>query len=230
MLLDTNDVCLVSKYNSRTEKLRNLPAQFKLRLPNFIPQEINREQINQQIGFLSKQTITYPLLVEPRILTDIQTEYEKLRSVSCLSDNELWTCGNTDKILRLYNLQGELMRSVQTKSGHEPSDIAVNRSGDLAYTDPEDRSINLVSGTKVNKLVTLRGWRPLSLFVVRSLETSWLSWEVMMINKQKLCDTLVPQRNKAFSGTTEVTSSLHLVLHLIDYLAWCIATSTKTGT
>ncbi|XP_078340740.1 E3 ubiquitin-protein ligase TRIM36-like [Crassostrea virginica] len=155
-LLDTSDVCLVSKYNSRTEEFRNLPAQFQVTFPNFIPQEINREQIHQQIGFLSKQTIIYPLLDEPRILTDIQTEYGKLRSVSCLSDNELWTCG-TDKILRLYNLQGELMRSVQTKSGHEPSDIALTRSGDLAYTDPEDRSINLMSGTKVKRLVTLRG-------------------------------------------------------------------------
>ena len=61
------------------------------------------------------------------------------------------------------NLQGELMRSVHTKSGHEPSDLAATRNGDLAYIDPVDRSINLVSGTKVKRLVTLRGWRPLSL-------------------------------------------------------------------
>nr|XP_022300785.1 uncharacterized protein LOC111108988 [Crassostrea virginica] len=96
-LLDTNDVCLVSKYNSRTEEFRNLPAQFQVTLPNFTPQEINREQIHQQIG--------------------------------------------------------ELMRSVQTKSRHEPSDIAVTRSGDLAYTDPEDGSINLVRGRKVKRLI-----------------------------------------------------------------------------
>nr|XP_022301632.1 uncharacterized protein LOC111109702 [Crassostrea virginica] len=166
-LLGTNDVCLVSKYNSRTEELRILPAQFQVTLPNFTPQEINREQIHQQIGFLSKQAITYPLLDKPRILTDIQIEFGRLRSVSCLSDNEFWTCGNNDKILRLYNLQGELMRYVQTKSGNVPHDVAVTRSGGLVYTDPGDRSINLMRVTqrkkRVNKLVTLRGWRPYDL-------------------------------------------------------------------
>lgn len=49
----------------------------------------------------------------PRILTDINTDLMaySLRSVSCLSDNDLWTCG-FDKIMRLYNLQGKLVRSV----------------------------------------------------------------------------------------------------------------------
>ncbi|XP_078330617.1 uncharacterized protein LOC111113591 [Crassostrea virginica] len=98
---------------------------FQETLPTLITsQEINREQIHQQIGSLSKLDITYPLLDEPRILT------------------ELWTCGR-DKIVRLYNLQGELLRSIQTKSGNLPDEIAVTRSGDLVYTDPKDSSINL---------------------------------------------------------------------------------------
>ncbi|XP_078331572.1 uncharacterized protein LOC144625232 [Crassostrea virginica] len=162
-LLDTSDVCLVSEYTSRTEEFRfwQLPAQFQVTLPTFTPQEINREQIHQQIGSLSELAITF-LLDEPHILTDIQTEYEYLYSVSCLSDSELWTCGD-DNILRLYNLQRELLRSVQTKSGIMPRDIAVTRSGDLVYTDPRDRSINLESGTQIQTLITLRGWRPYTL-------------------------------------------------------------------
>ncbi|XP_022293786.2 uncharacterized protein LOC111104232 [Crassostrea virginica] len=161
-LLDTSDVCLVSEYTSRTEEFRNLPAQFQVTLPTFSPQEINREQIHQQIGSLSELAITF-LLDEPRILTDIQTECGELRSVSCLSDSELWTCGYDDNILRLCNLQGELLRSVQTKSGNVPQDIAVTRSGDLVYTDDSDSSINLLSGTQIQKLITLRGWKPLYL-------------------------------------------------------------------
>ena len=31
------------------------------------------------------------------------------------------------------------------------------------YTDYEDRSVNLVSGIQIKSLITLRGWRPLSL-------------------------------------------------------------------
>uniref|UniRef100_A0A8B8BEH7 Uncharacterized protein LOC111109396 n=1 Tax=Crassostrea virginica TaxID=6565 RepID=A0A8B8BEH7_CRAVI len=167
--LDSSDVCLVSEYTSRTKEFRSLPGQFQVTLPTFTPQEINSEQILKQIGSLSKLSITYPvgtLLDEPRILTDIQTKYrgllKSLRSVSCLSDSELWTCGG-DNILRLYNLQGELLRSVRTKSWNGPRDIAVTRSGDLVYTDPVDRSVNLVSGTQIQTLITLWGWRPLNL-------------------------------------------------------------------
>ncbi|XP_078331121.1 uncharacterized protein LOC111124994 [Crassostrea virginica] len=161
--LDTSDVCLVSEYTSRTEEFRNLPAQFQVTIPTFTPQEINREQIHQQIGSWSKPGITF-LLDEPLILTDIQTDYTRgLCIVSCLSDSELWTCGSYDKIRRLYNLQGELPRSVQTKSGDTPWDIAVTWSGDLVYTDYFDRSINLVSGTQIQTLITLQGWKPCGL-------------------------------------------------------------------
>nr|XP_022299110.1 E3 ubiquitin-protein ligase TRIM71-like [Crassostrea virginica]XP_022299111.1 E3 ubiquitin-protein ligase TRIM71-like [Crassostrea virginica] len=162
-LLDTSDVCLVSEYTSRTEEFRSLPAQFQVTSPTFTPQEIHREQIHQQIGSLSELGITYlvpTLLDEPRILTDIQTECRELDSVSCLSDSELWTCGD-DNILRLYNLQGELLSSVQTESGNVLQDTAVTRSGDLVYADYS--SINLVSGTQIQRLITRRGWRPLSL-------------------------------------------------------------------
>nr|XP_022299740.1 uncharacterized protein LOC111108265 isoform X2 [Crassostrea virginica] len=159
-LLDTSDVCLVSKFTSRTKEFRILPAQFQVSLPTFTSQEINTEQIHQQIGSLSELTITYPLLDEPRILTDIQTECRSLVSVSCLSESELWTCGYNDNILRLYNLQGELLKSVHTKSGDVQWDIAVTRSGDLVYANYSDRSINLVSGTQIQTLITLRGWTP----------------------------------------------------------------------
>ncbi|XP_078342035.1 uncharacterized protein LOC111107944 [Crassostrea virginica] len=161
-LLDTSDVCLVSEYTSRTEEFRNLPAQFQVILQTFSPVEINREQIHQQIGSLSELVIKLPvrpLLDESRILTDIQTEHEEIYSVSCLRDSKLWTCGD-DNILRLHNLQGELLRSVRTKSGNWPEDIALTRSGDLVYTDWYDRSINLVKGTKIQTLITLRGWGP----------------------------------------------------------------------
>ena len=71
-------------------------------------------------------------------------------------NSELWTCGYKDNILRLYNLQGELLRSVQTLSVHWPTSIAVTKSEGLVYTDPWDRSINLVSGTQVK--IRPRGW------------------------------------------------------------------------
>ncbi|XP_078310304.1 uncharacterized protein LOC111137156 [Crassostrea virginica] len=170
-LLNSSDVCLVSEYTSRAAEFKNLLPQFRVTLPTFTPQEINREQIHQQIGSMLKLAITYPLLDEPRILTDIQTEYREcingLRSVSCLSDSELWTFGS-ENIMRLYNLQGELLRSVQTKSGNVPYDIAMTQGGDLVYADIEDSSINLMSGTQIQALITLQGWTPRGLCITSS--------------------------------------------------------------
>ena len=57
-LLNTSDVCHVSKYKSKNEEFRRLPAQFQVTLPTFTPQKINVEQIYQQLGFLSKLVIT----------------------------------------------------------------------------------------------------------------------------------------------------------------------------
>lgn len=64
------------------------------------------------------------------------TEYDasgRLCSVSCLSDEKIWICGQ-NSILRLYNLHGELLNSIQTKSNNMPHDIEVPKSGDWIYT------------------------------------------------------------------------------------------------
>nr|XP_022305039.1 uncharacterized protein LOC111112036 isoform X1 [Crassostrea virginica] len=192
-LLDTSDVGLVSKYRSRIEEFRKLPHKLKISLPNLLLQKINREELLKQFGSLCSLSIeteeqgytvpspgaessppARPLLGVPRLITDIPTTgYDRLCNVSCLSDEEIWTSGY-NKIMKLYNLKGELLKSVQTKSGNVPLDIAVTRSGGLVYTGYNDRSINLVSGTQtlfsrlvsgtqIQTLITLRGWRPLGL-------------------------------------------------------------------
>ena len=207
-LLDTSDVSLVSEYTSRTEEFGIMPAQFQVTFPTFTPQEINREKIYQQIGSLSKLAINYSLLDEPRTLTEIQTEYlyKGFRSVLCLSDSELWTSGLMDNTLRLYNLRGKLLKSVQTKSGNFPWDIAVTQSGDLVYADINDRSINLVSGTQIQTVIRPDGWRPLCL-----CSTSSGNLLVMMINddRSKIKKSKCAQSKVVrYFGSTETQSIL----------------------
>uniref|UniRef100_K1RFN2 Tripartite motif-containing protein 2 n=1 Tax=Magallana gigas TaxID=29159 RepID=K1RFN2_MAGGI len=180
-LLNSNDVSFVSTYQSRNAEFRRLPPKPTVSLPIFTPQKINREQIYQQIGSLSALSIKTeengytvdspraesfppdkPLIDVPRIITDINTEYgepNELWCVSCLSDDEVWTRG-LDNMMRLYNLHGKLVTSIQTKSGNRPRDIAVTQSGELVYTDYTDRTVHIVKNTQIQTVISLRGWRP----------------------------------------------------------------------
>ncbi|XP_062621781.1 uncharacterized protein LOC134283339 isoform X1 [Saccostrea cucullata] len=104
------------------------------------------------------------LLDEPESVTTIDTVYSGilggLYNVACLSDEEIWTSG-TDNAMKLYSInQGSLLKSITTKSGNNPYDIAVTKSGDLVYTDYIDRTVNIVKNEKIEEVIRLQKWRP----------------------------------------------------------------------
>ncbi|XP_052691306.1 tripartite motif-containing protein 3-like [Crassostrea angulata] len=199
MLLDSNDVSRVSAYKSRNDEFRRLPPKLTVSLPSFTPQKINKEQLYQQFGSLSALSIKteehgYTMLIDvPRIITQIDTKCRGLDRVSCLSD-EMWTCGD-DKIMRLYNLRGKLVKSVKTKSGNAPWDIAVTRSGDLVYTDYNDRTVNIVKNKKIKTVIRLQGWIPYGV-----CSTSSGDLLVVMNNDDKQTKVV------CYSGSTEKQS------------------------
>ncbi|XP_056015835.1 E3 ubiquitin-protein ligase Midline-1-like [Ostrea edulis] len=177
-ILKSNDVSLTSTYKSRNSEFRTLPPKVRVTLPSFSPQKINKDQLNEMFGSLSPLSINTehgdtmksaeavssppvkPLLDEPRVTATIDTGYSRLCSVSCLSEDQVWTRG-TNETMKLLNLQSKLLTSIQTKSGNAPDDIAVTRDGDLVYTDYRDNTINLIRNKQIQTVITLQGWRPL---------------------------------------------------------------------
>lgn len=181
-LLVSNDISLVSEYKSTNAKFRKLPPKLTYSLPKFMPQRINSEHINELFGHLVAVSTNLeersntvdpsgaissppnkPLINEPRVIKDIDTDYgdsEGLYSVSCLSDDDVWTRGQ-DNIMRLYSLRGDLIKSIQTSSKKRPQDIAVTSDGELVYTDPKDRTVNIEKNTEIQAVITLEGWQPL---------------------------------------------------------------------
>lgn len=102
------------------------------------------------------------LIDEPLIISDIKTEFgvhNGLRSVSCLSDQDLWMCGE-DNLMRLYSLEGNLVKAIQTKSKNVPVDITVTRNGELVYTDEKEKTVNVVKNKTVKKLISYAEWMP----------------------------------------------------------------------
>ncbi|XP_065929562.1 tripartite motif-containing protein 3-like [Magallana gigas] len=211
-LLDSNNVSLVSAYKSRNVKFRRLPPKITATLPNFNPPKINKEQLQQQFGSLSRLSIkteksgytvdspgaeSFPtdrrLIDVPRVIGDIRTVYggsNRLHSVSCAGD-DIWTCG-LDNMMRLYNLQGEIEKSVVTKSRKRPWDIAVTKSGDLVYTDHNDRTVNLVKNTQIQTVIRLQGWKPRGVCCTSSGDLL-----VVMVSDDK------PTKVVRYSGSTE---------------------------
>ncbi|XP_056002860.1 uncharacterized protein LOC125662420 [Ostrea edulis] len=180
-ILKSNEGFLTSTYKSRNSEFRTLPPKVRVAVPSFIAHKINKDQLNEMFGSLSPLSINTehgdtmksakvvssppvkPLLDEPRLTATIDTGYKSYTpsSVSCLSEDQIWTCGENE-IMKLLNLQSKLLTSIHTKSGRMPIDIAVTRGGNLVYTDDNDGTVNLVKNKQIQTLITLQGWVPFS--------------------------------------------------------------------
>ncbi|XP_034320419.2 E3 ubiquitin-protein ligase TRIM71 [Magallana gigas] len=179
-LLGSKDVTLVSEYKSRNAEFRRLPPKLKISLSNFRPQKIHTDQLLEQFGSLSELSLiteeqdysmrtqgaesspqVSSLLDVPRVITAIDTGYEYQYGVACLNDTNILTHGNSN-IMKLYNLHGELVRSIQTESRNHPSDIAVTRNGDIVYTDYKNGTVNIVKDTRIKTVIRLERWKPLN--------------------------------------------------------------------
>nr|XP_034305086.1 uncharacterized protein LOC105335752 [Crassostrea gigas]XP_034305087.1 uncharacterized protein LOC105335752 [Crassostrea gigas] len=175
----STEVSPTIEYSSKIREFSKLPPKVQVSMPTFIPKPIDREKLYSLFGqFTSLYTATEEnvsllnqpktsvreLQDEPEIVTTIQTGHEYLRSVTCVNEDRIWTSGETNNI-KCLNINGSLLQTIHTKSGKWPIDIAVDRDGDLLYSEWETRTVNKVKNRQTEELIRLQGWRPYNLCV-----------------------------------------------------------------
>lgn len=80
------------------------------------------------------------LLDEPKLIATMQTGFEKLRSIVCQNEEQMWLSGLINDI-KCFNMTGSLLQTIQTKSDACPFDIAVDSNGVVLYSDLPSRSV-----------------------------------------------------------------------------------------
>ncbi|XP_062598394.1 tripartite motif-containing protein 2-like [Saccostrea cucullata] len=180
---ESNEVSLTFQYSSRNKEFSKLPPKVQISLPMFNPKPVNGEQIYKLFGSLASlsttteengyklkkpETSNRELLEEPELITTMDTGYEKLRSVACLSEEEIWTSGLVMSDMKCFNIQGSLITAIKTKSGERPGDIAVTSDGDLVYSDGATGTVNKIKNGQTEEMIRLQGWVPFNLCVTSS--------------------------------------------------------------
>ncbi|XP_062598799.1 E3 ubiquitin-protein ligase TRIM71-like [Saccostrea cucullata] len=188
-VIDSNDLSKLFKVTSNVNIYRSLPQKPVPTLSKFIPEKIQEEKLGKMFGTLSSSSLTSDkhgysmkttqkspeagssppvkqLLDEPETVTTINTGYtgifNGLYNVACLSDEEIWTSGD-NKTMKLYSInQGSLLKSITIKSlrSRGIGDIAVTKSGDLVYSDYNDRTVNIVKNEMIEEVIRLQNWIP----------------------------------------------------------------------
>ncbi|XP_034317739.2 B-box type zinc finger protein ncl-1-like [Magallana gigas] len=175
----STEVSSTIEYSSKIRDFSKLPPKVQVSLPTFISKPIDHEKLYSLFGQITPLSIATEenilslkqpntsvkeLLDEPKLLATIQTGYKRLRNVTCLNDGSIWTSGMTNDI-KCFSLQGSLLKTIQTKSGKPPIDIAVDSDGYLLYSHWSIRTVNKVKNGQIEKLIRSKGWRPLNLCV-----------------------------------------------------------------
>eukprot|EP00105_Crassostrea_gigas_P044375 XP_019928523.1 PREDICTED: uncharacterized protein LOC109620450 [Crassostrea gigas] len=204
----STEVSSTIEYSSKIREFSKFPPKVQVSLPTFIPKPIDREKLYSLFGQITPlstateenvlslhqpKTSVRELLDKPELFATIQTGYKELQSVTCLNEDRIWTCGETNDI-KCFNMKGSLVRTFKIKSEELPNDVAVDSDGDLLYCDWTDRTVHIVKNGQIEELITLpEEWTPNSLCV-----TSTGDLLVTMF-----CDDETQSKVVRYSGSTE---------------------------
>lgn len=105
------------------------------------------------------------LLDIPTVINTFNTGYITLRSISFYTEEEIGTSANSSDI-KCFSTNGNLIKTIQTKSGERAGDIAVTNAGDIVYCDFKCKTIMIKKRDgEVEEIIKLQGWTPNNLCV-----------------------------------------------------------------
>nr|XP_034307653.1 uncharacterized protein LOC105334086 isoform X1 [Crassostrea gigas] len=171
---ESNVVYTIIEYRSRNNEFGKLPPKIHVTAPTFCPRPVDRIKAKTLIGSikpLASATIengytmkkqrrsSRELLDTPVVINKFNTGYNNLRNVSFYSEQEIWASAEVSEI-KCFNIKGNSINAIETKSEDYPNNIAVTAEGCLLYTDGELRTVNKVVKGQIEEIITLQGWIP----------------------------------------------------------------------
>ncbi|XP_078309430.1 uncharacterized protein LOC144617862 [Crassostrea virginica] len=141
-IVESNEVLPTIHYSSKVEEFSKLPPKVNVSMPKFIPKQIVREEFSSLIG--------------------------KLIPLSTTLEERVFTVKKTKTSAR--ELMDEPEKTIQTKSGERPSDIAVDIDGALFYSDWKTSRVYKVKDNQTQELIKVQGWKPKQMCVTSSGE------------------------------------------------------------
>ncbi|XP_055999941.1 uncharacterized protein LOC125656567 [Ostrea edulis] len=108
---------------------------------------------------------TLPRLRDAKEIANIPTNLTKLAKVACIKSGKAWISGKDEKI-QCVDIHGTVQDTVTSTCFDFPTDIAVNKQGELIYSDYINRTVNII---RHNPMITIpQGWHPMGLCCTRS--------------------------------------------------------------
>ncbi|XP_052679351.1 uncharacterized protein LOC128160121 [Crassostrea angulata] len=179
---ESNVVSTVIEYSSRNNEFGKLPPKIHVEVPTFCPRPVDRIEAKTLIGsinpltsatiengyIMKKQRMSSrELLDTPVVINTFNTGYTNLRNVFFHSEQEIWASAE-DSEIKCFNIKGNSINVIRTKSGECPNDLAVTTEGCLLYTDWKLSTVNKVVNGQIEEIITLQGWIPRFLCVTSS--------------------------------------------------------------
>ncbi|XP_061166693.1 uncharacterized protein LOC133175593 [Saccostrea echinata] len=174
-LLQSNDILQVFQFKIKSSEFKKIPCKMDALPPCFTPVFCKAEQLINLFGeitTLSSISSEHPYSthiseksLEAGYIPPVKQLLDEPETVDTINiDNG----GNGNTVNLFCISQGLVVKSVKTRSGKTPNDIAVTDSGDLVYTDSSDKTVNIVKNEKIEEVIKFQNWIPYGVCITAS--------------------------------------------------------------